>query len=60
MDARREQLLMGQMWWVFMLRGVLAAIAAGERVLGEIVLKAQAGYARDGTHKYMLDIYNVI
>ena len=51
---------MGQVWWVFMLRGVPAAFAAGERVLGEIVLKAQAGCARDGTHRYMLDIYNVI
>jgi hypothetical protein len=32
----------------------------GERVLGEIVLKAQAAYTRDGTDKYLLDIYNVI
>ncbi|GMQ76774.1 MAG: hypothetical protein BMS9Abin01_2069 [Gammaproteobacteria bacterium] len=37
-----------------------ATFADGERVLGEIVLKAQAAYARDGADKYLLDIYNLI
>ena len=32
----------------------------GELVIGEVILQAQARYARDGIDKYLLDIYNLI
>jgi len=32
----------------------------GELVIGEVILRAQAHYARDGIDKYLLDVYNLV